>query len=214
MRWGMVIDLKKCYGCNACVLACKQEHFLLPGMFFNHVEMEETGKYPNVRKLMIPTLCNHCEEPLCAQVCPTGATYKREDGIVAINEDLCTGCQYCVMACPYGQRNYVSTTKESYYEQGKSEREKIGEKICPFKEGTVVKCTFCMERIDEGLKRGLKPGVDREATPACVNTCYTKARAFGDLDDPESEVSKLIKKYNGKPLGPETKAGPSVYYID
>lgn len=214
MRWGMVIDLKKCYGCNACVLACKQEHYLLPGMFFNHVVFTEKGTYPNVKKLMVPTLCNHCEDPVCAQACPTGATYKREDGIVAVNADKCTGCQYCIMACPYDQRNYVSSTDISYYEQGKSPRETLGEKLYPFKQGTVVKCSFCMERIDEGLKKGLRPGIDREATPACVNTCYTKCRVFGDLDDPESEVSRLIRENHAYTLCPETQAGPSVYYIE
>lgn len=214
MRWGMVIDLKKCYGCNACVLACKQEHFLLSNMFFNHLIMAESGTYPNVKKLMIPTLCNHCEDPVCAQACPTGATYKREDGIVAVDAIKCTGCQYCTMSCPYNQRTYVDSTETSYYEQGKSKREKLGEKLFPFTEGTVVKCSFCMEKIDEGLKKGLVPGVDREATPACVNTCYTHARVFGDLDDSNSEVSRLIREHNAYTLCPETEAGPSVYYID
>ena len=124
MRWGMVIDLKKCYGCNACVLACKQEHFLLPEMYFNHLEMMETGKFPNVKKWMVPTLCNHCKDPVCAEVCPTGATYQREDGIVAVDASKCTGCQYCVMACPYHQRTYVEDVKKSYYTQGKSLRER------------------------------------------------------------------------------------------
>lgn len=214
MRWGMVIDLKKCYGCNACVLACKQEHFLPPGVFYNHVIMTEKGIFPDVKKLMVPTICNHCEDPVCAEVCPTGATYKREDGIVVIEDDKCTGCQYCIMACPYNQRNHIEYADKSYYEQGKTPREKLGESLYPFKAGTVAKCTFCMERIDQGLKKGLKPGGDREATPACVNTCYTKARYFGDLDDPNSEVSRLIKEYNGYNLCPESGAGPSVYYID
>jgi len=214
MRWGMVIDLKKCYGCNACVLACKQEHFLPPGVFYNHVIMTEKGIFPDVKKLMVPTICNHCEDPVCAEVCPTGATYKREDGIVVIEDDKCTGCQYCIMACPYNQRNYIESADKSYYEQGKTPREKLGESLYPFKAGTVAKCTFCMERIDQGLKKGLKPGEDREATPACVITCYTKARYFGDLDDPNSEVSRLIKEYNGYTLCPESGAGPSVFYID
>ena len=214
MRWGLVIDLKKCYGCNACVLACKQEHFLLTGMFFNHVVMTETGKFPDVKKLMVPTLCNHCADPVCAQACPAGATYQRADGIVAVDADKCTGCQYCIMACPYHQRNFVESADSSYYEQGRSPREKLGETLNPFREGTVVKCTFCMEKIDEGLKKGLRPGIDREATPACVNTCYTKARIFGDLDDPDSEVSRLIKNHHAYTLCPETGARPSVYYID
>ena len=214
MRWGMVIDLKKCYGCNACVLACKQEHFLPPGVFFNHVLMAETGKFPSVKKLMYPTLCGHCDDPVCAEACPTGATYKREDGIVAVDAEKCTGCQYCVMACPYDQRTYLPSTDVSYYAQGKSPRERLGETLHPFRAGTVVKCTFCMERIDAGLQKNLRPGVDREATPACVNTCYTKARVFGDLDDPDSEASRLLRTHRAHTLCPEAETGPAVYYID
>lgn len=214
MRWGMVIDLKKCYGCNGCVIACKQEHFLPPGVFFNHVIMTEEGKFPNVKKLMYPTICNHCEDPVCVEVCPTGASYKREDGIVAIDNSKCTGCQYCIMACPYDQRTFIESANEPYYEQGKSSLELIGEKLYPFNNGTVAKCTFCMERIDEGLKKGLKPGIDREATPACVNTCYTDARYFGDLDDPDSIVSKLVRENQAFTLCPESGTGPSVYYFE
>jgi Fe-S-cluster-containing dehydrogenase component len=210
----MVIDLKKCYGCNACVLACKQEHFLPPDVFCNHLIIAEKGIFPDVEKLMVPTICNHCGDPVCAEVCPTGSSYQREDGIVVIDPDKCNGCQYCIMACPYNQRNYIESTEKSYYEQGKSPREKLGEHLYPIKARTVMKCSFCAERIDEGLKKGLQPGVDREATPACVITCYTKARIFGDLDDPNSEVSKLIRENNPYTLCPESGAEPSVYYID
>jgi len=116
------------------------------------------------------------------------------------------------MACPYQQRTFYGDDGKEYFPgQGFTEWEIIGRKLNPLQKGTVVKCTFCAERVDEGIKRGLKPGVDRDATPACVNACPAKARFFGDLDDPESEVSKLAKR--GSQLSPEHGTNPSVYYI-
>ena len=214
-RWAMVIDLKKCVTCYACQIACKQEHFLPPEMFWGRLLVTETGEYPRVKKVTYPILCNHCKEAVCVDVCPTGASTKREDGIVTIDADTCVGCQYCVLACPYQQRTYFENNKKEYFPgQGKTQLEKAGETLYPLQEGTVVKCNFCRERIDEGISKGLKPGIDREATPACVNICMVKARHFGDLDDPESNVSLLINKRNGKPLHPELGTQPSVYYVD
>ena len=214
-RWGMVIDLKKCVSCYACVLACKQEHYVPPGVFYNRVLISESGEFPRVKKLVYPILCNHCEKAPCVDVCPTGASSKRDDGIVTIDSNQCTGCQYCVLACPYQQRTYFSDNKTEYWPgQGLTELEQIGKKLEPLQEGTVIKCTFCKDRIDAGLKKGLKPGVDREATPACVNICMTKARYFGDLDDPESEVSRMIRERNGYRLRPEWGTEPCVYYVD
>ncbi len=215
MRYGMVIDLKKCVSCYACMIACKQEHFLPPGMFWNRLLVTETGEYPRVRKATCPVLCNHCKKAVCVDVCPTGASSRREDGIVTIDADACVGCQYCVLACPYQQRTYYGNSKKEYFPgQGLTEMETIGKEIYPLQAGTVVKCTFCKERIDAGTKRGLKPGVDREATPACVITCMVKARHFGDFDDPESNVSMLVRERNGHPLRPELGTEPSVYYVE
>ncbi|HOE17635.1 MAG TPA: 4Fe-4S dicluster domain-containing protein [Syntrophorhabdaceae bacterium] len=211
-RWGMVINLNKCIGCYACMIACKQEHYLPSQVFWGRVLVGETGKYPTVRKQVYPVLCNHCQDAACVNVCPTGASIKREDGIVIIDYDKCVGCRYCVMACPYQQRTFYGDDGKEYFPgQGFTEWEIIGRKLNPLQKGTVVKCTFCAERVDEGIKRGLKPGVDRDATPACVNACPAKARFFGDLDDPESEVSKLAKR--GSQLSPEHGTNPSVYYI-
>lgn len=213
-RWGMVIDLQRCIGCWACTIACKQEHFLPPGVFWNRVLIGESGKYPAVRKEMFPVLCNHCREAACVSACPTGATYRREDGIVLVDYDKCMGCRYCVVACPYQQRTFYADGKREYFPgQGLTPFEELGRKLYPLQKGTVVKCTFCVERIDEGLKKGLKPGIDREATPACVNACPTKARVFGDLDDPWSEVSTLIKEKRASQFHPEFGTDPSVYYL-
>jgi len=213
-RWGMVIDLKKCIGCYSCVISCKQEHFLPPGVFWNRVLIGESGKYPNVSKLMYPVLCNHCKEAACVKVCPTGATYKREDGIVEILPDKCVGCRYCLVVCPYQQRTYYGCDKESYFpRQGFTQLEIIGKELYPHQKGNVLKCNFCVERIDAGMKKGLKPGIHREGTPACVNACPVKARYLGDLEDPDDEISQLIKARKGFQFHPEFGTNPSVYYI-
>jgi phenylacetyl-CoA:acceptor oxidoreductase 27-kDa subunit len=214
-RWGMVIDLKKCINCYACMIACKQEHFLPPGVYWNRVIVSESGEYPQVVKLVYPVLCNHCKEAPCVNVCPSGASTRREDGIVTIDPKKCTGCQYCVVACPYQQRTFLEDGKKEYFPgQGLTEYEVIGKKLYPLEPGTVIKCNFCKERVDSGIKAGIKPGIDRAATPACVITCPVKARHFGDLDDPESNVSKLIRVRKGYTLHPEFGTEPSVYYVD
>lgn len=160
-------------------------------------------------------LCNHCKEAPCQKVCPTGATAIREDGIVWVDYDKCMGCRYCLIACPYQHRTYLDHQVDEEYFPGKGliPWEKIGRQLYPLQKGTVVKCNFCMERLDSGLKKDLKPGVDREATPACVNACPTRARIFGDLDDPSSEPSVLIRERKGFQLHHEFGTDPSVYYI-
>ncbi|MBW2030213.1 MAG: 4Fe-4S dicluster domain-containing protein [Deltaproteobacteria bacterium] len=213
-RYGMVIDLKKCIGCWSCTISCKEEHFLPKGVFWNRVLISESGKYPAVKKEMYPVLCNHCKEAACVDVCPTGATYKREDGIVVVDADKCIGCRYCLIACPYQQRTPYRDDKAEWFPgQGLTEFEKIGRVLYPLQKGTMTKCNFCAERIDDGLKKGLKPGEDNEATPACVIGCPVNARIFGDLDDPSSKVSELIKVRRGYQLHPDLGTDPSVYYI-
>ncbi|MBI2855125.1 MAG: 4Fe-4S dicluster domain-containing protein [Chloroflexi bacterium] len=214
-RWGMIIDLQRCIGCYSCQVACKQEHFLPPGVFWNRVLVSESGKYPSVTKIILPVLCNHCSEPACVKACPTGASEIRTDGIVRVKSDECVGCRYCVIACPYQQRTFHADGNKEYFPgQGLTELEKIGRELYPLQPCTVIKCNFCLERIDGGLAKGLKPGVDREATPACVIACPTKARYFGDFDDPTSEVSLLRREKKAAPLHPEYGTEPNVYYIN
>ncbi len=214
MRWGMVIDLTRCVGCYSCIIACKQEHFLPPGMFWNRVLISETGEYPRVVKQMYPVQCNHCEEAICVKACPAGATQQREDGIVWIDQDKCVGCRYCLIACPYQSRLFHSDGDKEYFPgQGLTPIEQIGKRLYPHQTGVVLKCNFCMERIDAGLEKGLKPGIDREATPACVIACPTKARYFGDLDDLDSEVSIVLGEKRGSQLHPEYGTEPSIYYV-
>jgi phenylacetyl-CoA:acceptor oxidoreductase subunit 1 len=214
MRWGMVIDLTKCTGCYACVTACQQEHYLPPGIFWNRLMIVETGFYPTVVNQVYPVLCNHCKETICTKVCPAGATQQREDGIVWIDQDKCVGCRYCIIACPYQARSYHPKEREYLgIKQGDTEFGKLGKGLYCHQTGVAVKCNYCMEKIDRGLAKGLKPGIDRDATPACVNTCPTSARYFGDLDDFYSEVSNLIRKHSGIPFHSEFGTEPSTYYI-
>ena len=213
-RWGMVINLHTCIGCYNCMISCKQEHFLPPDIFFARVLVGESGKYPSVRKLIYPVLCNHCNEPSCVDVCPTGATTQGENGIVSVDPDVCIGCRSCLIACPYQQRSYLpKKTKEYFPGQGMTPYEEMREVLYPLEPGTVVKCNFCSEILEKGLKNGLTPGEDREATPACVNACPVTARHFGDLDDPNSNVSILIRDKKAEPLHQEYGTEPSVYYI-
>ncbi len=216
-RWGMVIDVKRCIGCWSCTISCKEEHFLPPGVFWNRVLIGEKGKFPTSSKIMYPILCNHCKDAACVEACPTGATFQREDGIVMVDYDKCVGCRACLISCPYQQRTYYDKevkSREYFPGQGKTEFEKLGDEIYPFQLGTVMKCNFCEERISDGLAKGLKPGEDKEATPACVIGCPVNARVFGDLNDNDSKVSRLIKSNNGKQLHPEFGTDPAVFYID
>ncbi|CAI09328.1 sulfate reduction electron transfer complex DsrMKJOP subunit DsrO [Aromatoleum aromaticum] len=198
MRWGMVIDLKRCIACYGCQLACKAENGTPPGVFFARLLKHEEGQFPTVRQLFLPVLCNHCEDPPCVEVCPTGASFKCDDGIVDIDPDKCVGCRTCMMACPYGNR-YFNDKPQHYFPQGSTPFEE--KRTARHQTDVVMKCNFCRDRVKAGKQ------------PACVANCPTVARYFGDLDDPNSEVSRLIKDRGGFPLHPELGTGPSVYYL-
>ena len=198
-RWGMVIDLGLCVGCDACSMACKAENGTPPGIWYAPVYEKEVGRYPNVKRMFIPTLCNHCEDAPCLNACPTGAIFKREDGIVMVNEEVCCGSQACVAACPYGAMHFLET-EESEFGGELTPLEKMNS--AQWETGTVQKCTFCAHRIDQGVYE-----------PACVETCPAKCRFFGDLDDPESDVSKRVRNKNAQQPREEYGTKPSVYYV-
>jgi len=201
MRYGMVIDLRKCVGCNACTVACKQENATPPGVFWSKVLQYETGDYPQAHLRFLPMLCMHCQVAPCLEVCPTGATYRAEGGLVLVNDNLCVACRYCIMACPYEARSYNATRPREYYSgQGMTEYETLGYTQHP--KGSIEKCTFCAHRLRVGKE------------PACVATCPSSARVFGDLDNPESEVSRPVASGLAKPRLEEQGTKPSVFYID
>jgi len=209
MRWTMVIDLDKCSACQTCTVACKVENGLGPAINRVVIVEKESGVYPDVKRIYIPKRCMNCKDPQCIKVCPSGATAQRSDGIVNIDKDKCIGCRYCVIACPYNARSYQRYELSYHREPSQWEKKRYIEHPV----GTVDKCDFCLHRIDEGMKLGLKPGVDLDASPACVFSCIGNALYFGDLDDPESEVSRLIASREGFQLLPEMKTDPSMYYL-
>lgn len=213
-RWGMVINLHTCIGCYNCQVSCKQENFVPMGIFFNRLLVGESGSFPSVRKLVFPVLCNHCQEPPCVDVCPSGATKQRSDGIVYVDADKCIGCRSCLIACPYQQRSFLASKTAGHFpQQGPTPYEEVGGSLRPYKPGTVVKCDFCKSVLEDAAKQGLNPAADHDAQPACVRACPVKARHFGDLDDPGSEVSRMIRDNKAVPLHPEYGTKPSVYYI-
>ncbi len=209
MKWGMVVDLESCTGCQTCSVACKVVNGLGPGLQRVTVSESESGSFPEVKRIYIPKRCMNCRDPLCLSVCPTGATEQRQDGVISIKQDKCIGCRYCIMACPYNVRVFHACEQSYHREPSQWEKQRYKE----HSSGTVEKCDFCRSRIDEGLKNNLKPGIDDDATPFCVISCIAKALHFGDLDDPNSNVSRLIEERNGFQLLPEMKTDPSIYYL-
>jgi molybdopterin-containing oxidoreductase family iron-sulfur binding subunit len=173
VRWGMLIDTAQCKeGCNDCVTACNKENGL-PSVasatsvqWIRKIELKESS---TGRQVSLPMMCQHCEHPPCVDVCPTGASFKREDGIVLVDRHRCIGCRYCMMACPYKARSFVH---EPVTDQNPD---------VPRGKGCVESCTLCVHRIDAGLQ------------PACAESCTNKAILFGDLNDPNSEISKKIR---------------------
>lgn len=206
-QWAMVIDQSKCIGCGYCTLACQAHNDVNPDIEWNTVTQVDmlNGKY-----VYLPRPCMHCEKAPCVEVCPVQATYYRDDGIVMMNYDRCIGCRYCEVACPYQARSFNWDAFEGSNpvvpEWGQPEIERRPR-------GVVEKCSFCYQRIDRGLELGLTPGVDAEATPACVVICPVGARIFGDLNDPKSEVSKWLATNSSYRLRENLGTGPRVYYL-
>ena len=184
-RYAMVIDLRRCIGCDACMVACKAEFDVPLGVFRTWVPYKVVGTYPNVRKQFLPRLCNHCDDPPCVRACPVEATYKVEDGgFVLQRYERCIGCKACVASCPYNAR-FMLPQHRTYTEIT----------------SVVDKCTFCHHRVTQGL------------VPACVQTCIGRARIFGDINDPRSEVSYLVSNLPTQVLRPEEGTKPHVFYI-
>lgn len=176
-RFGFVIDQRKCIGCHACTVACKQEHGVELGVFRTWVKYIEQGEFPDTRRHFSVLRCNHCDHAPCVAACPVTALFKRDDGIVDFDPKRCIGCKACMQACPY----------DALYIDPKSQ--------------TAAKCNFCAHKVDVGLK------------PACEVVCPAEAIISGDLDDPESEVSRLINVVPAQVRAPEQKTGPNVFYL-
>ena len=196
-------NLRRCIGCNTCAVACKMQNNVPDGMLWNRVLTEgcerfdsAEGTYPNLSRTYLPLACQHCENPACERVCPTGATYKDDKGRVEIDYDKCIGCRMCMAACPYNARTFnwnepVRATGASYGDARVPERGR----------GVMEKCTLCKERTDEGDE------------PMCVRCCPADARIFGDLDDPDSAVSRLRREQSAEVLLEEKGTRPQVFYV-
>ncbi|MBI2961975.1 MAG: 4Fe-4S binding protein [Betaproteobacteria bacterium] len=208
-RYGMVVDLNRCVGCQTCTIACKHANDTPPGVQWRRVLDVEYGSFPNVERLFLVTGCQHCADPPCVPVCPTGATRQRADGLVTMNYDTCIGCASCAVACPYQARTIVHEMAGYYGEQTVQEQRIAHEERI----GVANKCTFCIERIDDAEARGLTPGVDAEVTPACSVACIAKAIRFGDFADPSSEVSQLAKDHRSFQMHAELGTNPQIRYL-
>ena len=208
-RWAMVADLRRCVGCQTCTAACRHANATPPGVQWRRVLDMEVGKYPEVKRAFVPVGCMHCADPPCMHVCPSTATKKRPDGIVTIDYDLCIGCAYCAVACPYQARYKTDVATFAYDKPNEAEDKRFDASRL----GVATKCTFCVDRIDSGLEQGLMPGVDPEATPACVNSCIAQALHFGDVEDPQSNVSRLLEENQHFRMHEELGTGPGFYYL-
>jgi len=230
-RYGVLVDTTVCIGCRKCEWACNEWNknpnqpikAFEDKTVFNAIRRTHAQTFTVVNRFINPKdskpiyvkkQCMHCEEPGCKAACFVDAFKKTEKGAVIYNADVCVGCRYCMVACPYQMRSFYEHEKEYFPGQGFTPYEELGKELYRYQPGTIMKCNFCMERLDAGIKAGLKPGVDREATPACVITCPTVTRTFGDLDDPFSEVSRLILEKKAEPLHHEFGTQPSIYYIE
>mgnify|MGYP002412020317 CR=1 FL=1 len=204
-HYGMVVDTKRCIGCHTCAMACKLENNIPNDIWWNHVdtvggdEMDAPkGEYPNLSKMYVTLSCQHCENPACTRVCPVGATYKDEEtGVVLQDYDKCIGCRMCMAACPYtGVRSFNWEEPQHYIDFPVG-----GQDVPSHQKHTVEKCMLCYHRLAKGLE------------PACIEVCPARARHFGDFNDPDSEVSKLIVEREYQQLLPEMGTRPSIYYL-
>ncbi len=196
VRWGMLIDVGRCaQGCDACVSACAEENGLgghgRPETDAQWIRKIDVRNPKTGFKFSLPVMCQHCADPPCVDVCPTGASFKRADGIVLVDKHSCIGCRYCMLACPYKARSFIHEPLEDQKTHA------------PRGKGTVESCTFCVHRVDDGKQ------------PACVEACADDgggAMLFGDLNDPGSEISKRVAAYPTRQIRADLGLDPGVRY--
>lgn len=221
-RWAMTIDLDRCTGCQACVIACHAENNVpvvgekesAYGRWAHwiHIERYWEGEYPNIKARFMPVLCQHCTEAPCEPVCPVYATYHSEEGLNAQIYNRCIGTRFCGNACPYKVRTYNwfdPQFPEPLFEQ-------LNPDVTVRTRGIMEKCTFCVQRIrrvEEDAQAENRDVSDGEIQPACVQTCAPRAFVFGDLNDPESEVSQLTRSHRSFRFLDHLGTNPAVVYL-
>lgn len=212
VRWGFLIDLRRCTGCSSCAIACKTENDIRLGTFRNGVIRHEQGTYPNTARHFVPWLCNHCKNPPCLASCPVDpvratlefpngeiaeyhrrGTYQRPDGLVLNDPDRCVGCGQCVGLCPYRARFL------DRHRAAGGDPAEVGLDITDPKASN--KCSFCVHRLENGV------------VPACVNTCPAEARVVGNLNDPGSDLNARIAEGQAEGLLESVGTEPTVFYI-
>ena len=206
-RLGMVIDLRKCLGCQTCTVACCIENSVMSTKNWHVVIDVIEGEFPAMRRTFYPRPCQHCKKPPCVEVCPTGASHQEEDGRVLIRQDDCIGCRYCITACPYEARVFNWKRPEKPLTENPA--------VPVRRKGTTEKCTFCSHRILLARKKKCPIGSDTPEgmVPACVEECIGQARYFGDLDDPKSVVARLVATRGHTRLLEKRGTDPSVIYL-
>lgn len=223
----MVIDLQRCTGCGSCIIACKNENNVQGDVFWASHISKTTGKFPNVRYEYIPTLCNHCEKAPCVKGCPTGAMHKIAGDITMHDPDKCIGCRYCIVNCPYGVIHFNGENTHEFWRDDEplivgitpsavEVTQQVGGTVIPYYnperelshegaglryKGVVEKCTLCEHRVTRG------------ELPYCVEACPANARIFGDLNDPNSEVSYILGKFRAWRLKEDRGTEPKVFYV-
>lgn len=221
-RWGMAIDLDRCTGCQACVIACKQENnvpFSTPAtaekgrqISWLYIQTEVEGEYPNVKVRFRPMLCQHCDRPPCIFVCPTRATYLTPEGIVAQIYPRCIGCRYCANACPYTVK-FFNWNSPSWPRQLQAS---LNGDVSVRPKGVIEKCTFCSHRRTKAKEAAEAEGRamrDEDYQPACVQACPAGAMVFGDLDNPASQVAEWARSPRAERLMEDLGTKPKVIYL-
>ncbi|MBS3975234.1 MAG: 4Fe-4S dicluster domain-containing protein [Syntrophomonadaceae bacterium] len=204
MRYAMVIDIDRCTGCNSCAVACKVENNLPNDIWWNRIltvggETLDTpeGIFPNLKMKFLPLNCQHCENPSCVKACPVKATFRREEnGVIVQDYDKCIGCRMCMVACPYNARSFNWKRPEYAINIAMGDPA-----VTPSQFNVVEKCNFCSHRLARELK------------PACIDTCPNRARFFGDINSPNSEISRVLQGRNPVKILEEKGTMPSVYYL-
>lgn len=222
-RWAMAVDVEKCTECMEeliaktgnpevkppCVVACDKENNVpefedkrIDPQWMRIVKLELDKPEIGPKEFYIPLLCNHCEHPPCVQVCLTQASFKRPDGIVEIDMHRCIGCRYCMIACPYGARSFN-------FRNPREGLKEVNLNVQMRTEGVVEKCTFCVHRIDEAVAKGEEP------IPACVEACHKYGKGalvFGNIKDPNSKISKILRENIVVQLRANLGTDPHVFY--